>query len=85
MKAYYVRDGQGRKDDSVSERFYREQVPDGPQAGAILDRKVIESVLDEYYEVRGWDKKSGRPTRQKLTELGLADIADDLQKHGKLP
>ncbi|HPC56201.1 MAG TPA: aldehyde ferredoxin oxidoreductase C-terminal domain-containing protein [Methanolinea sp.] len=28
-------------------------------------------LLDEYYELRGWDK-NGVPTRQKLEELGLA-------------
>ena len=28
--------------------------------------------------VRGWDKESGLPTRKKLLELGLADVADEL-------
>ena len=32
--------------------------------------------LREYYEVRGWDEK-GRPTKQKLEELGLLDIVGE--------
>jgi len=35
-------------------------------------------MLDEYYEVRGWDKKSGAPSRAKLEELGLKYVADEL-------
>jgi aldehyde:ferredoxin oxidoreductase len=35
-------------------------------------------MLFTYYAVRGWDEKTGRPTREKLVELGLGDIAVDL-------
>jgi aldehyde:ferredoxin oxidoreductase len=35
-------------------------------------------MLRAYYEARGWDKTSGRPTKEKLRELGLKDIAADL-------
>ena len=85
FKAYCVRQGQNRKDDSWPERFYTEQMADGPKKGSILARETIEKVLDEYYEVRGWDKETGTPTKEKLVELGLRSEADDLAKHGKLP
>jgi aldehyde:ferredoxin oxidoreductase len=85
FKAYAVRQGQTRKDDNVADRFYEEPVPDGPKKGAILSRATIDKVLDEYYEARGWDKKSGVPTAKKLIELGLSDVAEDLQKSGRLP
>ncbi len=84
FKAYAVRDGQGRKDDNMADRFYEEPVPDGPLAGSVLERETIDKVLDEYYEVRGWDKKTGTPIREKLVELGLGDVADDLAKRGKI-
>ena len=35
-------------------------------------------MLDEYYEVRGWDKRTGIPTKKKLGELGLGDVAEEL-------
>jgi len=37
-------------------------------------------MLDEYYEESGFDKKTGWPTRSKLEELGLKDVADELYK-----
>lgn len=84
FKAYCVREGQTRKDDNCPDRFYEEPLPDGPQKGAILSREDIDKVLDEYYEVRGWDKQSGVPTRKKLLELGLDDVAADLYSRGKI-
>jgi aldehyde:ferredoxin oxidoreductase len=39
-------------------------------------------MLDEYYEERGWDIKTGIPTREKLEELDLGDVAEDLHKQG---
>ena len=41
-------------------------------------------MLDDYYTLRGWDRKTGLPTRQKLEELGLVDVANDLESIGKL-
>jgi aldehyde:ferredoxin oxidoreductase len=43
--------------------------------GAIVDRADFEKMKDEFYALRGWDVTSGVPTRAKLQELGLADIA----------
>jgi aldehyde:ferredoxin oxidoreductase len=28
-------------------------------------------MLDEYYDLAGWDKNSGIPTKEKLMELGI--------------
>ncbi len=85
FKAYAAREGQSRKDDNVAERFYKEPVPDGPREGAILSKETINRVLDEYYEVRGWDKNTGIPTREKLNDLGLNEVADALSRSGRLP
>lgn len=81
FKAYTVRDGLTRKDDAWPDRFFTEPLPEGPAKGAILSKDTIEQVLDEYYELRGWDKESGLPTAEKLIELGLHDIADELIEH----
>jgi aldehyde:ferredoxin oxidoreductase len=35
-------------------------------------------MLDEYYTVRGWDLDTGIPRREKLVELGLEYVADQL-------
>ncbi len=52
-----------------------EPFPDGGSAGFVPD---IKGMLAAYYKVRGWDEKTGRPTREKLSELGLGDVAKDL-------
>ena len=52
-----------------------EPFPDGGSAGYVPD---LEGMLFTYYEARGWDQNTGKPTREKLVELGLDDVADDL-------
>jgi len=49
--------------------------PDGGSMGFVPD---IEGMLTAYYDARGWDKKSGKPKREKLIELGMEEIAGDL-------
>jgi aldehyde:ferredoxin oxidoreductase len=49
-----------------------EPFPDGGSAGFQLD---LPSMLSAYYEARGWDPETGKPTREKLLELGLEDLA----------
>ena len=49
-----------------------------------IDRGKYEKMLDEYYDLHGWDKKTSFPTRKALEELGLSYVADDLEKIGKL-
>jgi aldehyde:ferredoxin oxidoreductase len=51
--------------------------------GAIVDRADFEKLKTEYYTLRGWDS-SGLPTRARLEELQLGDVAADLQKRGLL-
>ena len=51
------------------------QSMDGGSEGFTPD---IQGMLYAYYEARGWDQASGRPTRPKLDSLGLGGVADDL-------
>jgi len=52
-----------------------EPYPDGGAAGYKIP---FEEMLAAYYDARGWDPESGRPTKEKLLALGLADVANDL-------
>lgn len=38
----------------------------------------MERLLADYYAVRHWDWDTGKPGRDKLVSLGLADVAEDL-------
>ena len=48
---------------------------EGGTAGFVPD---LESMLSAYYDARGWNKETGRPSREKLIELGLEDVAKEL-------
>jgi len=83
-RAFNVREGITRKDDRLPERI-AEPATTGPTRGQTLDATTLGLMLDNYYELRGWDKTTGIPTRSKLEELGLKYVADELKRLGKLP
>jgi aldehyde:ferredoxin oxidoreductase len=69
-RMFNVREGTSRKDDIMPERIY-DIVPSGPTKGTcLLTREELNQMLDEYYELRGWDK-NGIPTEEKKKELKL--------------
>jgi aldehyde:ferredoxin oxidoreductase len=76
-----MREGTSRKDDTVPERFLKQPA----ERGSVNSIVPIEVMLDDYYKARGWDVKTGNPTRKTLERLGLKDVADELLKLGKLP
>jgi aldehyde:ferredoxin oxidoreductase len=52
----------------------------GKDDGVMLDRAKFLTLLDKYYELSGWNPANGCPTRVKLEELGLRDVADECRK-----
>jgi aldehyde:ferredoxin oxidoreductase len=66
--------GLTRANDKLPKAFF-EPYEQGGAAGYI---PPFAEMLEAYYEARGWDKVSGRPTREKLLELGLEAAARDL-------
>ena len=65
------REGFSRKDDTFPKRIMTEAIKAGGSAGQLISQQDLDTMLDEYYEARGWDK-NGNPTAAKLKELGLA-------------
>jgi len=90
VKAVNLREGFIRKDDAMPERVFNEPLKFGEKEYVFSDylrshritREEWEWLLDGYYDERGWDLEQGWPTRSKLSELELGDIADDLVKNG---
>jgi aldehyde:ferredoxin oxidoreductase len=77
-RMFDVRQGLRRKDDSLPKKFFEKPLSKGKFEGEVLDREKFEEMKDEYYELRGWDKETGVPTKEKLIELGLGDVADEV-------
>jgi aldehyde:ferredoxin oxidoreductase len=78
-KAFNVREGFTRADDTLPERLMTEPLKGGASKGQLISREDLDKMLDEYYAERGWDVKTGVPTRAKLVELGLEYVADELK------
>jgi aldehyde:ferredoxin oxidoreductase len=79
-----LQSGFDRKDDYPPKRFWEEPVKSGPYKGEYLDKKKWEMMLDEYYELHGWDKKTSLQKRETLISLDLYTVAEKLDKEGKL-
>ncbi len=67
-RVYNIREGVTRADDTLPARMLEEPMPEGPAKGETVNLDIL---LDAYYDYRGWDKQTGKPTKEKLKELGL--------------
>ncbi len=76
QRCYNARHGITRADDRLPRRFSEEPSPSGNAEGETIQ---LEAMLDEYYELRGWDLERGWPTRRKLEELGLEEAVEALE------
>ncbi|MBW1913109.1 MAG: aldehyde ferredoxin oxidoreductase, partial [Deltaproteobacteria bacterium] len=65
-----LRQGFGRQEDTWPERLF-EPLPDGPYKGQSFTEQDLEKAKDLYYEMMGWNREEGRPSRGKLIELNL--------------
>jgi aldehyde:ferredoxin oxidoreductase len=77
-RAFNVREGIRRKDDCLPRRFTHEPFQKGPSKGQTVN---LEPMLDEYYQLYGWDITTGIPTEETLQKLGLKEIAQDLRSY----
>lgn len=53
--------------------------------GEVADWDGFNRLVDRYYATRGWDKKTAWPYRETWEAVGLSDVADEMEKLGKLP
>jgi len=70
IRLFNIREGLKPGDDKLPPRFYNDSFSDGPAKDIVIKKEEFEKSLDEYYKIRGWDKK-GIPTKEKLEELNL--------------
>jgi aldehyde:ferredoxin oxidoreductase len=74
----------GRKDDLPPRRYMEEPTKSGPYKGSLCEPDKWNKMLDEFYEVQGWDKATGLQTRKTLESLDMHDVAEKLAQAGKL-
>ncbi|MCP4603244.1 MAG: aldehyde ferredoxin oxidoreductase family protein [Proteobacteria bacterium] len=70
MRQLNAKRGFSREHDCLPEKL-SEPIPDGPKKGSRVDPVEFERMLSQYYDLMGWDRKTGNPLEGKLLELGL--------------
>jgi aldehyde:ferredoxin oxidoreductase len=75
--------GRGRaEDEQVIPHFQWPEKTDGTHISP--DAHEFRALLERYYTLRGWDTATGHPTRARLVQLGLGDVAASLYGEGPL-
>ena len=77
-RCFNAREGARRKDDTLPWRALHEPVPSGAKKGMITDQASLDTMLDEYYSLHGWDPETAIPKRETLVALGLAELCSDM-------
>ena len=74
-QAFNVREGFKPSDFRLPDRILgKPPLKSGPSAGVALD---LEPQARERFAKMGWDYETGKPSQEKLVELGLEDIVKD--------
>ncbi|MBI2908439.1 MAG: hypothetical protein HYX92_12400 [Chloroflexi bacterium] len=75
-RAILAREGRRREHDVAWNDYYMKLF------SSWVDRDLLNQVMDDYYLARGWDVKTGIPTQEKLQQLDLGDVAEELKGRG---
>jgi aldehyde:ferredoxin oxidoreductase len=81
-RCFNAREGLDRSHDTLPPRMW-EPVKEGPLKGFTLGREEWGDLLDQYYQAHNWGE-NGVPTRESLENLGLGDVANELERLGCL-
>jgi aldehyde:ferredoxin oxidoreductase len=77
-RAFNVREGFSRKNDTLPTRFLTEPLQKaGPATGEVVHK--LDVLLDEYYAAMGYTRQ-GIPTIDRLRELQLEQVAEEINK-----
>jgi aldehyde:ferredoxin oxidoreductase len=75
-QAFNIREGLNPLKFKVSDRILgKPPLKEGPVAGVTIDE---DTLVKEYLAAMDWDLKTAKPSKRKLLELGLADVAQEL-------
>lgn len=60
-RAFNQREGFDRKDDTIPRKVVEQALSSGPAAGQKIPQEAFEDMLNQYYEVMGWDENGNLP------------------------
>ena len=76
-KAFNIRQGWTKADDWLPPRFLKDPIPAGASKGCVVKPEDLQMMIESYYEARGWTAEGLIP-KEKLVQLGMADIAEEM-------
>ena len=79
-RAFNVREGLRRDWDTLPGRILHEGVKSGSTVGQTVN---LDELIDDFYQLSGWDLKTGIPKLDTLKNLGLHTIAKDMEVYIK--
>ncbi|MBW2370036.1 MAG: hypothetical protein JRH15_19360, partial [Deltaproteobacteria bacterium] len=74
-----------RKDDYPPAIYMNESIKTGQYKGELVTREGHDKMLNEFYDVHGWDKETGWQFKETLQDLELPEVAKRLDQAGRLP
>lgn len=77
FRTFNAREGLGRKDDRLPKKFFKQLTGTGPTAGFALTHEEIDSAIDHYYKLAGFNA-DGAPTPEVLRKLDIEWAAEYL-------
>jgi aldehyde:ferredoxin oxidoreductase len=76
-KAFNIREGWTRKDDTLPYRWHNDPMTKGASAGHVVSIEELETMKDQYYKAKGWTN-DGMIPKTKLVALGMSDVAEQI-------
>lgn len=75
FRLYNYREGFTSGDDTLPDRFFEEEIDDGPQKGTKIDRDKFQEAISFYYQMMGWNE-AGELLPATLHEYGLESLVN---------
>ncbi|MBI2830223.1 MAG: hypothetical protein HYX81_03595, partial [Chloroflexi bacterium] len=72
-RCIHVREGRRREHDTFNDTFFKSK------SWQWTNKEEFTKIMDECYQIRGWDTGTGVPKRATLEKQGLKGIADKLE------
>ena len=79
-QCYNIKLGKTREWHVLPWRLMNEKSPS--EGGSTNTKEELDGMLDEYFELRKWDKRTSYPYLETLKSLNLEEIGDELNRMG---
>ncbi len=76
-RAFNLREGLTAADDHLPKRFFS-PTPRGALKNTAINPEAMDNAIHAFYALMGWDKETGKPTEEKLAELGISWVGHEL-------